>query len=118
MTLLLSASTARADTLTHITSQAAQGANDSVAWSQLGADAVALPASFAASSAQALAVAGSFAGSTPTSLIAVVCSASPCSWAGGSSGPTPFTAGDSLIWTSDVGNSGNGPLTLSFSSSV
>jgi hypothetical protein len=61
---------------------------------------------------------GSFAGSTPTSLIAVVCADSPCSWGHGTSGSTPFSAGDSLIWTADGGNSGNGPVTLSLGTSV
>jgi hypothetical protein len=77
-----------------------------------------VPTSFAASSAQGLAITGSFAGVTPTSLIALECSAPLCSWAGGSGGATPFIAGDSLIWTSDGANSGNGPLTLTLASSV
>ncbi len=50
----------------------------------------------------------------PSSLVAVVCPETLCSWnLGGLSG---FAAGDSLIWTADTGNSGNGPLTLNFTS--
>jgi len=69
---IVTASVARADTLTDITSQAAQGANDSVSWSQLGADATTLGTSFDASSVLGVSVAGGFAaGTAPTSLIAV-----------------------------------------------
>jgi len=116
--VVMAASVSRADTVTEITTQSAQGANDSVNWSQLGGDATALGISFDASSDLGVSVDGSFAGDTPTSLIAVVCAASPCSWASGTLGSTPFGAGDSLIWTADGENSGNGPLTLSLGTSV
>jgi hypothetical protein len=76
----------------------------------LGADATSLPAAFSATSLGSLGVTGTLAG--PNSLTAVVCPASPCSWANG------FTAGDTVVWTSDTGNSGNGPLTLAFGSPV
>lgn len=116
--LLFAASAAWADSLTDITSAGAQGANDSTSWSQLGADATELGTSFSATSAQGISVSGGFAGSTPTSLIAVACTASPCSWSGGTSGSTPFSGGDSLIWTANAGSSGNGPVTLTLGSSV
>ncbi|HVN64879.1 MAG TPA: hypothetical protein VMT58_09600 [Candidatus Binataceae bacterium] len=107
-----------ADSLSDITTPGAQGANDSVDWSQLGADGTALETSFNASSSMAISVSGSFAGSTATSLIANVCPNSPCSWANGTGGSTPFAADDALIWTADAGSSGNGPVTLTLSSSV
>lgn len=95
-----------------ITSLAAQNANDFVHWSQLGVDATTLGSSFNATSVGSLSVAVTLGGSG--SLTSVVCPASPsCSW--NSAG---FTAGDTLIWTSDTGNSGNGPLTLSVGTSV
>jgi hypothetical protein len=46
--------------------------------------------------------------------MSVVCPATPCSWGNA----TVFNADDSLIWTSDTGNSGNGPVTLGFGSNV
>jgi len=99
------------DHLVLITSQAAQGANDSVAWSQLGADGTLLTANLSARSVNGLAVTGALAG--PNSIPSVVCSASVCSWTG-----TGFPTGDTLIWTSDAGNGGNGPLTLTFGSGM
>lgn len=100
-----------ADSLVLVTSQAAQGANDSVRWNQLGADGTLLTASLRATSANGLAVTGSLAG--PNSVPSVVCAASVCSWTGGG-----FPAGDTLIWTSDAANGGNGPLTFAFGKSV
>ena len=47
------------------------------------------------------------------SLTSVVCRATPCSWTG-----TGFPSGDTLIWTSDAGSGGNGPLTLTFAQGV
>jgi hypothetical protein len=101
-----------ADSLVLVSSQAAQGGNDSVHWSQLGADATALGLSSTVNSS----VGGS--GVTLTlagtgSLVSVVCPASPCSWTG-----SGFTAAESLIWTSDTGNGGNGPVTLTFTSGI
>lgn len=118
LALLLAASAVRADSLTEITSLSARGANDTVNWSQLGEDATTLGTSFSATSSEGISVAGSFAGSTPTSIIAAVCPASPCSWANGTGGATPLTAADSLIWSSDAGNSGNGPLTFTLGRNV
>jgi hypothetical protein len=100
-----------ADSLVLVTSQAGQGANDSVHWSQLGADGTPLGSSAAATSGAGSSVTLALNG--PNSLVSVACTASPCSWAG-----SGFTAGDTLIWTSDTGNGGNGPLTLSFSRGV
>jgi hypothetical protein len=90
---LISAATTNADTLKQVASSSAQAANDSLAWSQKGADGTVLAASF--------------------TVISVACSANPCSWAG-----TGFTAGHSLLWSSDAGNGGSGPVTLTFSHSV
>ena len=118
ISILPGAGDAIADSLSNITTQGSQGANDSAGWSQLGSDATTLGTTFDADSALGNPIAGSFAGSTATSIIAVVCAAAPCSWSGGTSGSTPFTAGDSLIWTSDAGNSGNGPLTLTLTNKV
>ncbi len=112
VTILLATSSAWADTMALVTSVAAQGANDSAVWSQLGVDATVLIATFHATSSRGLSVAGTLAG--PGSLVSVVCPASPCSWGGA----TGFVAGDFLIWTSDFGNSGNGPLTLAFGSKI
>jgi hypothetical protein len=53
-----------------------------------------------------------FAG--PNSLASAVCAAAPtCSWSG-----TGFAAGDRIIWTADAAASGNGPVSLSFGTSV
>jgi len=99
------------DQLVLVTSQAAQGANDSVTWKQLGADGTLLAASLSATSVNGLSVTGSLAG--PNSVPAVVCSATVCSWTG-----TGFPAGDTLIWTSDAANGGNGPLTVALGKSI
>ncbi len=111
--ILTASAPALADSLTLITSKAAQFANDAIDWSQLGADATSLAASFPANSTHSLGVTGALTGAG--SLTAVVCPATPCSWGGASSG---FVAGDELIWTSDTGNSGNGPLSLTFASMI
>lgn len=99
------------DSLVVVTNSAAQGANDSVAWSQLGSDATTLSSAFVVTSAQGVGVNVSLAGAN--SLTSVVCTATPCSWTG-----TGFNAGDTLLWTSDAGNGGNGPLTLAFAQGV
>lgn len=102
-----------ADTLQVVTSAAAQAANDSVGWAQLGADQTNLSATFSVNSAQAQAVSVTLSGSN--SVVSVVCSGTPsaCSWTGNG-----FTAGDSLLWASDAINGGNGPITLSFTSGI
>jgi hypothetical protein len=99
------------DNVILVTSQAAQGANDSVSWNQLGADGTLLAASVSATSANGVAVTGSLAG--PNSTPSVVCAATVCSWTG-----TGFAAGDTLLWTSDAANGGNGPLTLALGKSI
>ena len=99
------------DSLVVVTSSAAQSANDSVAWSQLGADATPLSSAFVATSAQGLGVTVDLTGAN--SLTSVVCPATPCSWTS-----TGFSSGDTLIWTSDAGNGGNGPVTLTFAHGV
>ena len=110
--LLFATTSAWADTLVQVTSQVGQGANDSISWKQLGADQSILGASFSAKSANGITHMVTLAGAD--SVVSVVCSATPanCSWTGG----TGFATGDSLIWTSDTGNGGNGPVTLKFSS--
>jgi hypothetical protein len=102
----------RADTLTQVTSTSAQAANDSLVWSQKGADGTVLAASFTASSTSTSNPVTVGMGAA-NSIISVVCSASPCSWTG-----TGFTAGHSLLWTSDAGNGGSGPVTLTFTHGV
>jgi hypothetical protein len=100
-----------ADTLVQVTTQSGQGASDFISWKQLGGDQSLLAASFNAKSAHGITHMVSLAGAD--TVVSVVCSSTPanCSWTGG----TGFATGDTLIWTSDTGNGGNGPLTLSFS---
>jgi hypothetical protein len=109
--LLFATTATRADTLVQVTSQAGQGATDSISWKQLGGDQSLLAASFSAKSATGITHLANLAGAD--SVVSLVCSPTPanCSWTHG----TGFANGDSLIWTSDSGNGGNGPLTLSFS---
>ena len=108
---LLCLGVARADTLQQITSSATQAANDSLSWTQKGADGTVLPVSFTATTALANSVTVDLAAAN--SVVSVVCTATTCSWTG-----TGFTAGHSLLWTSDAGNGGSGPVTLLFSKSV
>lgn len=103
--------TAWTDTLTLVTSPSGQSANDSLKWSQQGADGKVLPASFSGKTALGSTVNVNLAGAN--SVVSVVCSASPCSWTG-----MGFTAGESLLWTSDALNGGNGPVTLSFAKGI
>jgi hypothetical protein len=108
----LCAGNARADSMLPITSRGAQASNDSVDWSQLGADATVLESSANMQSAEGRTVNLSLAG--PNSIVAAVCPvAQACSWTG-----SGFTTGDSLLWTSDSGNGGNGPATLVFATPV
>src|SRR5260370_11686963 len=95
----------RADSMLAVRSIGAQNANDFVHWSQLGTDATVPGGSFTATSENGRSITVSLAG--PTSLRAIECPAALCSWNG-----VGFNAGDALVWTSDLGNSGNGPLTL------
>ncbi|HEV2298371.1 MAG TPA: Ig-like domain-containing protein [Candidatus Acidoferrales bacterium] len=110
--ICLAANAVHADTMVNVTSLASQGANDTVNWSQLGADQTLLTASFGATSTGGLGITVSLAG--PNSIVSVDCVATPCSWEGGAA----LTAGDSLIWASDNGNSGNGPVTFTFAQAV
>jgi Cep192 domain 4 len=110
--LLLAAVTARADSVSGVTSLSALTANDSIDWLQLGADATTLTATPSFTSTHGLT--GSVTLGGPNSLVAVVCPEPLCSW--NVAGTSGFAAGDSLIWTADTGNSGNGPLTLNFTS--
>jgi hypothetical protein len=102
---------ANADTLTQITSSSAQNANDSLAWSQKGADGTVLAATFPVTTGTANSATVSLGAAN--SMISVVCTANPCSWTG-----TGFTAGHSLLWSSDAGNGGSGPVTLIFTNGV
>jgi hypothetical protein len=102
---------ANADTLKQITSSSAQASNDALAWSQKGADGTVLAASFTATTAMSNSVTVGMGAAN--SIVSVVCAATPCSWTG-----TGFTAGHSLLWSSDAGNGGSGPATLTFSKSI
>jgi hypothetical protein len=109
--VLFATTAAWADTLVQVTSQAGQGATDSISWKQLGGDQSLLATSFTAKSATGTTHTVTLAG--VDSVVSVVCAPTPvnCSWTQG----TGFAIGDSLIWTSDTGNGGNGPVTVSFS---
>ena len=110
--ILIATGAARADSVAVVTSLGALGANDTIVWSQLGADATLLTATPSFTSTGGVTGSVSLAG--PNSLVAVVCPSAACSW--NLAGLSGFSAGDSLIWTADTGNSGNGPLSLIFSS--
>ena len=107
----VSATAAWSDTVVGVTSQSGLSANDSVNWSQLGGNGTLLGATVPASSGKGLAVTGSLSGAN--SITAKVCTASPCSWRGAG-----FKSGDTLIWTSDAANAGNGPLTFNFAKKI
>jgi hypothetical protein len=110
--IVFATTAARADSVAVVTSLGGLSANDTIVWSQLGVDATDLTATPSFTSTHSLT--GSVVLAGPHSLVAVVCPETLCSWnLGGLSG---FNAGDSLIWTADTGNSGNGPLTLNFTS--
>ena len=96
-----------------MTSLGGLSANDTIVWSQLGADATDLAASPGFTSTR-----------RPDRLghawrVRIASSPSyaprPCA-VGTWPALSGFSAGDSLIWTADTGNSGNGPLTLNFTS--
>lgn len=109
---ILCARNVRADSMVLITNQAAQASNDFMIWSQLGPDATTLDANATLQSAGSINVGLSLGESG--SIISVVCPASgACSWTG-----SGFAGGDSILWTSDLGNGGNGPATLIFSTPV
>jgi hypothetical protein len=104
-----------ADTVNVVTTQSGQNATDSIGWSQEGGDGTILGTNFNAKSAGAAPASVTLTGAN--SIVSVVCPASQCSWAGAAGG-TNFAAGDSLIWTSDASNGGNGPLTLTFGTKI
>ena len=110
--LLFVSAVVRADTINVVTSLGGLSANDTIVWSTIGGDAFLLPASQAFTSTHLLN--GTAVLAAPNSLIAVVCPETLCSW--NPIGTTGFSAGDSLIWTADTGVSGNGPLTVNFTS--
>jgi Abnormal spindle-like microcephaly-assoc'd, ASPM-SPD-2-Hydin len=110
--ILIATAAARADSVAVVTSLGALSANDTIVWSQLGGDATVLTATPSFTSTNG--VTGSVSLTGPNSLVAVVCPSAACSW--NLAGLSGFSAGDSLIWTADTGNSGNGPLSLIFSS--
>lgn len=82
-----------------------------MSWAQLGADQTNLNATFTVNSALGKTVSVTLSGGN--SVVSVVCTATPCSWTG-----SGFTAGDSMLWTSDAINGGNGPVALSFTSGI
>ena len=102
---------ARADSMQQVTSSSSQAANDSLSWLQKGADGTVLPASFTATTVTSNSVTVGMGAAN--SITSVVCSASPCSWTG-----SGFTAGHTLLWTSDAVNGGSGPVTLTFATHV
>jgi hypothetical protein len=110
--ILMATVTAHADSVSVVTSLGALAANDTIVWSQLGVDATTLTATPSFTSAHGLT--GSVSLSGPNSLVAVVCPETLCSW--NVADTTGFAVGDSLIWTADTGNSGNGPLIVNFTS--
>src|ERR1700722_14044380 len=71
---------AHADSLSLVTSASAQGANDSVRWSQLGGNTQSLGATINATSNNGVGVTLNLSG--PNSILAAVCPASSCSWSG------------------------------------
>ena len=110
--LIMFATAARADSVAVVTSLGGLSANDTIVWSNLGADATDLLATPPFTSTHGLTGSVTLAG--PHSLVAVVCPETLCSW--NLAGLSGFSTGDSLIWTADTGNSGNGPLTVNFTS--
>jgi hypothetical protein len=95
--------------MSQISSQSSQAPTDVAVWSRLGSNATILGQSFNATSNGGTTVSVSLTGSK--SQLSVVCLTSPgaCSWAG-----PGMSASDTLIWTSNGNNGGNGPITFSF----
>ncbi|HXN85669.1 MAG TPA: hypothetical protein VN867_06335 [Candidatus Binataceae bacterium] len=112
--ILFSTRSAFTDSVVKVVTLGALSENDSVSWSQLGPDATALSATITATSTGSVGVTGTLAAAG--SLTSVVCPETPCSW--GTPGTGGFNAGDTVVWTSDTFNGGNGPLKLTFSQSV
>jgi hypothetical protein len=101
----------RADSLVLVTSVGAQNATDTAKWSQLGPDNSVLAQAVSIKSGKGTVYLVSLAGAN--SVTSVVCSTNPCSWIGNG-----FPAADTVLWTSDAGAGGNGPVTVKFPSGV
>jgi hypothetical protein len=105
-TCLLSAAAYATGVISLANSPAAMGANDSVAWGQLGGDGAMVANTFSATSSNLESITGAF--STTTGMVVT---------AGGPSWPASgaFASGDALLWSFDGGaNKGTGPLSISF----
>ncbi len=107
----LGSAAANADTLSQITSPAAQKTTDSIYWSSIGGDQTLLNAGGSVSTAKGATAQVTLAG--PNAILSRVCSTSPCSWTG-----VGFPAGDTLLWTSDAGNGSTGPVRVTFKSGM
>jgi len=116
-TALVTAASLHGDVITQITSPGGLASNDSVNWSQLGADQTTIPNTFSAVSVLGNAISGSFA--TSTGQVATVCpvGTGTCSW---NTSGTGINAGDTAIWTINpsANPSNDGPLTLAFGTGV
>ena len=112
---LLAGHAAVADTLVAVANPAAQRATDMIHWNTLGPDQTVVPATFSVTSTGGVRDSVALAG--PKSVLSLVCATTPasCSWTGGTVG---FAVHDTLLWTSDAGNGGNGPVTLTFAKPV
>src|SRR5271165_5747725 len=114
---LLFANAILADNLVQVTTPAAQNADSTINFAQLGGDQTLLGSSASVTSSAGLATGVAFTG--PNSVISVVCTTAPptattnCSWTG-----SGFPKGDSVLWSSDAANGGNGPITLTFPSGI
>jgi len=105
--MTLGSVTAKAGSLTLLTSQSQVGTDDYFNWSQQGPDGTPIPDATLATSVNGNLAAILFGGGTFSGLTSVVCPATPsCSWSN-----STFPAGDTLIFTSD-GTNANGPLFL------
>jgi Abnormal spindle-like microcephaly-assoc'd, ASPM-SPD-2-Hydin len=114
--LLVAVTAAWADNVVQVSSQADLGPDSSISWTQLGGDQTQLAASFNVNSNHGLSTGVTLAG--PHSVVSVVCALAPplsqnCSWNG-----SGFTAGDSLLWTTNAFGGGNSPVTLTFASGI
>src|SRR5947209_2057264 len=100
-----------ADTLVQVNSSAGLSANDSLSWSKLGPDGTAMTSRINTATVQGNQLLVAMGANN--SVVSVVCPATPCSWTGAG-----FTAGHSLLWSSDLGNGGSGPVGIYFGHSV
>jgi hypothetical protein len=109
--LAIGATIARADSMVQITTAASQGANDAVAWSSAGANGAVLSRSSVVRSNAGATVAVRVA--DDGSVLSTACPGTNCGWKGGG-----FTPGDRLLWLSDTGIGGTGPIVLTFPAGV